>query len=83
MFRVCAVRRNALSLRAIGAAALVTHSQITSDAQEDLLRNGLKQFEMIHLPTGFHMVQLLHPATCANHVLRFCAAQDGITTTDA
>jgi 3-oxoadipate enol-lactonase len=60
-----------------------TSGQITSDAQEDLLRNGLKQFEMVHLPTGFHMVQLLHPATCANHVLRFCAAHDGIAATDA
>ena len=60
-----------------------TAGQITSDAQEDMLRKGLADFEMIHLPTGFHMVQLLYPRTCASEVLRFCAQRDGMILHDA
>ena len=60
-----------------------TAGQITSDAQENMLRKGLADFEMIHLPTGYHMVQLLYPRTCANEVLRFCAQHDGTTLHDA
>jgi pimeloyl-ACP methyl ester carboxylesterase len=60
-----------------------TAGQITSDAQEALLKKGLRRFEPIHLPTSFHMVQLLYPKTCAQHVLRFCAAHDGRPAEDA
>jgi 3-oxoadipate enol-lactonase len=59
-----------------------TSGQITSDAQEALLKKNLADFEMIHLPTNFHMVQLLYPKTCAEHVLRFCARHDGVTLED-
>jgi len=54
-----------------------TSGQITSDRQEALLRAGLADFKMVHLPTAYHMVQLLHPAECAGEVLRFCTARDG------
>ena len=60
-----------------------TSGQITSPAQEAMLRKGLGRFEMIHLPTRFHMVHLLYPRTCAEHVLRFCAQQDGRPLEDA
>lgn len=59
-----------------------TAGQITSDAQEALLRDRLSDFELIHLPTGFHMVQLLYPKTCTNHLLRFCARHDGVSLED-
>ena len=60
-----------------------TAGQITSDAQEDMLRKGLADFDMIHLPTGFHMVHLLYPKTCAGAMLRFCARHDGAPLEDA
>lgn len=60
-----------------------TAGQITSDAQEALLKKGLRRFEPIHLPTSYHMVQLLYPKTCAQHVLRFCARHDGRAVEDA
>jgi 3-oxoadipate enol-lactonase len=60
-----------------------TSGQITSDAQEALLKKGLRRFEPIHLPTSYHMVQLLYPKTCAQHVLRFCARHDGRQVEDA
>jgi 3-oxoadipate enol-lactonase len=60
-----------------------TSGQITSAAQEDMLRTGLADFEVVHLPTDFHMVQLLYPRTCTAHVLRFCAHHDGVALEDA
>jgi len=59
-----------------------TAGQITSDAQERLLGDRLADFELIHLPTGFHMVHLLYPKTCTEHVLRFCARHDGVLPVD-
>lgn len=53
-----------------------TKGQITSDRQETLLREGLSEFEMVHLPTEYHMVQLLHPVECTAAVRRFCTAHD-------
>ncbi|MCB1738997.1 MAG: alpha/beta hydrolase [Gammaproteobacteria bacterium] len=55
-----------------------TAGQITSENQERLLREGLRDLRIVHLPTGYHMVQLLYPATCARTVLAFCAAHDGL-----
>jgi 3-oxoadipate enol-lactonase len=59
-----------------------TAGQITSDAQESLLKDNLSDFEIVHLPTNFHMVQLLYPKTCAEHVLRFCARHEGVSLAD-
>lgn len=59
-----------------------TSGQITSDAQEGLLTEHLADFRQIHLPTGFHMVHLLYPKTCTDHVLRFCAHHDGVLLED-
>ncbi|HEY8612339.1 MAG TPA: alpha/beta hydrolase [Roseomonas sp.] len=55
-----------------------TAGQITDSEQEARLKAGLRNFEMIHLPTPWHMVQLLHPAECARRTLAFCASHDGI-----
>ncbi len=60
-----------------------TSGQITSDAQEEMLKSNLADFEIVHLPTGYHMVQLLYPKTCAEHVLAFCARHDGVAVQDA
>ena len=53
-----------------------TSGQITSDRQENLLREGLANFTMLHLPTAYHMVQLLYPEECTEALLRFCAQHD-------
>lgn len=60
-----------------------TAGQITSDAQEEMLRTHLADFEIVHLPTGYHMVQLLYPKACTGHVLQFCARHDGTEPRDA
>jgi 3-oxoadipate enol-lactonase len=60
-----------------------TSGQITSPEQEAMLREKLARFKMIHLPTEYHMVQLMFPATCARHVLEFCAGHDGFSPDEA
>ena len=56
-----------------------TGGQITSAEQEALLKSRLKQFELVHLPSGYHMVHLLFPRECARRTLEFCARHDGIS----
>ncbi len=53
-----------------------TSGQITSDRQEILLREGLAEFQLVHLPTEYHMVQLLYPRECTEEILRFCSIYD-------
>lgn len=59
-----------------------TEGQITSATQERLLRDGLKNIEIVHLPTPYHMVQLLFPKTCTEALIAFCSRQDGERTAD-
>ncbi len=59
-----------------------TGGQITSNAQEQLLRDGLKNFEIMHLPTRYHMVQLLFPKTCTGALIDFCGRHDGRMVAD-
>jgi len=56
--------------------------QITSSEQEQLLRDGLNSIEFVHLPTSFHMVQLLYPKTCTEALLAFCGRHDGLAIGD-
>jgi 3-oxoadipate enol-lactonase len=51
---------------------------ITSGDQEKLLAESLRNLRLIHLPAKYHKVQLMFPATCANHLLQFMAQHDGI-----
>lgn len=60
-----------------------TSGQITGPAQEEMLRRGLERFEIKHLPTAYHMVQLLYPAACTTALLDFCARHDGALERDA
>ena len=53
-----------------------TKGQITSYAQEGMLREGIEQFELIHLPTNYHMVQLLYPKECTDALISFCSRHD-------
>lgn len=59
-----------------------TGGHITSSNQEQLLRDGLKSFDLRHLPTGYHMVQLLYPKTCAETLIAFCGRHDGTSVVD-
>lgn len=56
---------------------------ITSDEQVAALQRGIPQLQLVRLPTRFHSVLTLLPATCAQHVLHFCAQHDGIACREA
>lgn len=51
---------------------------ITSGEQEKLLKENLRSLKLVHLPTTFHTLQNIAPASCANEVLHFAAQYDGI-----
>lgn len=55
-----------------------TSGPITSAEQEQLLTANIRNLRMVHLPSRYHKVQLLFPATCARHLLHFAAQHDGI-----
>ena len=56
---------------------------ITSDEQIEALKRGIPHLKLVRLPTRFHSVLTLLPATCARHVLHFCAQHDGIACVEA
>jgi 3-oxoadipate enol-lactonase len=55
-----------------------TGGPITSREQEEQLAAGIPHMNFIHVPTSYHSVLTLLPATCAGQVLHFAAAHDGI-----
>jgi 3-oxoadipate enol-lactonase len=55
-----------------------TAGPITTAEQEQMLVDNLRDFRLVHLPTRYHMVNQIAPATCASHVLHFIAQHDGI-----
>lgn len=54
-----------------------TAGQITSAVQEALQREKLPQLELIHLPTDYHMVQLLYPEMCTKALIAFIQTYEG------
>jgi hypothetical protein len=38
----------------------------------------LRDLHLVHLPANYHKVQLMFPATCAQHLLHFMAQHDGL-----
>ena len=53
--------------------------QITSDETVSLLIEDLPSFELHHLPTAYHMVQLLYPEECTRFLDAFCSRIDAET----
>jgi 3-oxoadipate enol-lactonase len=56
-----------------------TEGQITSAEQEQMLMDQLRDFRIVHLPTRYHMVHHIAPASCATQLLHFIAQHDGTT----
>ena len=50
---------------------------ITSDEQMNMLKQNIRQLQVIREPSTFHKIQLMFPRTCATHLLHFAAAHDG------
>jgi 3-oxoadipate enol-lactonase len=56
---------------------------IATRDQEAKMTSQIKRLSLVHIPTPYHMIQSLHPATCATILLQFIARQDGIVCHDA
>ncbi len=50
--------------------------KITSE-QEAVLREKIANIRIVHIPTTYHMVWVLAPSQCADHILHFMAVHDG------
>jgi 3-oxoadipate enol-lactonase len=50
---------------------------ITSKEQMAMLKQNIRNFTLIQLPSNFHKIQLMFPRTCATHLLKFAAEHDG------
>jgi len=55
-----------------------TKGPITSEEQEQMLLAHIRDFRIVHLPTRYHMVHHIAPATCATQVLHFASQHDGV-----
>ena len=55
-----------------------TAGAITSAEQEKMLAENLRDFQVVHLPTSYHMVHYVARAACTSHLLHFMARHDGI-----
>jgi 3-oxoadipate enol-lactonase len=60
-----------------------TEGPITSAEQEQMLLEKLRNFNVVHLPTRYHMVHHIAPAACATQLLHFIAQYDGIVCHEA
>ena len=55
---------------------------VATSEQTQVLRERIRNIQIIHLPTTYHMTWVLYPGACARHILHFIAAHDGIACCD-
>ncbi len=70
-------------VRAPALGLYPTAGPITDQEQERLLLAHVPHIKLIHLPTRYHMIHHISPATCATHVLNFIALHDGLPCREA
>ncbi len=46
---------------------------ITSAEQMSMLKQNIRNLQVIRVPSTFHKIQLMFPRTCATHLLHFAA----------
>jgi pimeloyl-ACP methyl ester carboxylesterase len=56
---------------------------ITSAEQMRMLKENIRDFTLMQLPSNFHKIQLMFPHTCAMHLLHFAAMHDGTVCHEA
>lgn len=54
-----------------------TSSMLTSAEQQELLTRGIRDLEMIHMPTSSHAILTLYPHELAGHLRAFVKRHDG------
>ncbi len=66
------------SIRAPVLGIYASQGPITDDTQLELLEEGVPDIRIVRIPSKYHALQNLEPATCARHVLHFAAQFDGL-----
>lgn len=56
--------------------------KVATDEQQLVIKKGIRNIKVVHLPTSFHMVWVLYPSVCARHVLHFIAEHEGRAIVD-
>lgn len=51
----------------------------TSQGQEDLIQQHIRDIKIIHLASRFHTITNMVPASCAKHLLYFASQYDGVS----
>ena len=49
---------------------------ITSAEQMSMLKDNIRDLQIVRLPSTFHKIQLMFPRACATHLLHFASAHD-------
>ena len=44
----------------------------------DSFGRTIRDLRIVHLPATYHKIQLLYPASCAEHLLHFISQHDGV-----
>ena len=50
---------------------------IAGNEQIELMKSSVPDIRIVHVPSRYHMIQMLEPAACAREVLHFAARYDG------
>ena len=56
---------------------------ITSAEQMSMLKDNIRDLQIVRLPSTFHKIQLMFPRACATHLLHFASAHDGTSCHEA
>lgn len=59
-----------------------TAGTVATAEQTQVLKEKIRNIQIVHLPTTYHMTWMLYPGVCARHILHFIAAHDGIACCD-
>ncbi len=56
---------------------------MTIQTQEQIIRKGIANLKIVHVPSSRHTIQNIMPATLARQVLYFAAQHDGTSCEEA
>ena len=63
-------------------AAQELEERLTNE-QMAMLKDNIRQLQVVRLPSTFHKIQLMFPRACATQLLHFISAHDGVTCHEA
>ena len=59
-----------------------TAGAVATNEQTAVLKEKIRDIQIVNMPTASHMTWMVYPGACARHILHFVAAHDGIACCD-